>query len=192
MSPSRIRYRRSPRHFARLGDAPSAMRASERAIDIYSQRVSPDDERILSATNLLAVAAIDAGDLRRARTEFEQLLPRIERSLGSNHRNYAAVLGNLAILRLELGEYEGVEQQLRRVSSSTSSCMGRITAASTCAGSRWVCSISSTGRLSESIAISSTPSTVSDEWSGPATGSKHTRCWASPRRCVHAATSIRR
>jgi tetratricopeptide (TPR) repeat protein/predicted Ser/Thr protein kinase len=99
---------------SRLGDAPSSMRASERAIAIYTQRVGPDDERMLSAINTLAAGAIDAGDLRRARAELEQLMPRIERSLGTHHRNFAAVLGNLGYLRLELGEYDGVEQQLKR------------------------------------------------------------------------------
>jgi len=100
--------------YARLGDAPSALRTSERALDIYKHSLDPDDERILSATNIFAAAAIDAGDLRRARAEWEQLLPRIARSLGTNHRNYASVIGNLGYLRIELGEYDGVEQQLKR------------------------------------------------------------------------------
>ncbi|MET0532590.1 MAG: serine/threonine-protein kinase [Steroidobacter sp.] len=100
--------------FARLGNAVEAIRASERAIDIYHGTVGADDERTLSAINILAASAVDAGDLRRARIEFEQLLPRTERSLGTNHRNFAAALGNLAYLRLELGEHDGVQQQLER------------------------------------------------------------------------------
>lgn len=100
--------------YARLGDARSAISASERAIDIYEEQTNGDDERLLSAMNVLAIAAVDAGDPRRARNAFEQLLPRIERSLGTKHRNYGQVLGNLAYARLELGEYDGVEQQLKR------------------------------------------------------------------------------
>ena len=100
--------------FLRLGESPAAIRASERAIDIYAHSVGPDDERTLTSMNVLAAAAFDAGDLRKARRQFAQLLPRIGRSLGPEHRNFAAVLANLAFLRMQLEEFEGVEQQFRR------------------------------------------------------------------------------
>jgi eukaryotic-like serine/threonine-protein kinase len=98
----------------RSGEPPEAATlVAERALDIYSHAVDPNDERVLTTINVLIACAVNAGDLPRARTLYAQLLPRVERSLGRDHRNYAAALGNLAFVRIELGDFEGVEQQLR-------------------------------------------------------------------------------
>ena len=97
----------------RSGDTQQAALIGERALDIYSRTVDGNDERVLTTLNVLIACAFNAGDLRRARALYEQLLPRIEHSLGVEHRNYAAALGNLGFVKVELGEYRGVEQELR-------------------------------------------------------------------------------
>src|SRR6185436_11748054 len=60
------------------GDAQAAAHPAEQALDIYSHTLDANDERMLTATNVLLAAAFIAGDLRRARSLYEQLLPRIE------------------------------------------------------------------------------------------------------------------
>jgi tetratricopeptide (TPR) repeat protein len=98
----------------RLGEPQHAAETAARAVDIYTLSASNDDERMLSAMNVRALSLSAAGNLIQARGYFEQLVPLIERSLGPRHRRFSAVLINLANVKIELEDYDGVEQHLRR------------------------------------------------------------------------------
>jgi len=96
------------------GHKREAVHTSERAVQIYASSVSPYDERALNAKIALANALLNSDQLARARAQYQELLPLVERSLGPGHRTLAAVLINLAFAKVGLEDYEGVEQQLRQ------------------------------------------------------------------------------
>jgi serine/threonine-protein kinase len=98
----------------RQGHKLEAVRAGERAVQIYAGTVSPYDERAVNAKITLASALVRSGQLVRARSKYQEVLPLVEHSLGPEHRTLAAVLTNLANTKLQLEDYDGVAQQLQR------------------------------------------------------------------------------
>jgi serine/threonine-protein kinase len=103
--------------YYRLGAAKPAVQSAERAVEIYTESLPENDERLLSALDRHALALANAGEYERARAAFQALIPRMERTLGPNNARFASALTNLANMKMDLDDFEGVESLLLRVAA---------------------------------------------------------------------------
>lgn len=102
--------------YRRTGEYARGVEAFERALAIREHHLGTDAVDVGKvALNLGSLFHVMGGRDERARDLYERALVIYERELGPDHPMVASAIGNLAMVRQRLGEYDGVEPMLRRM-----------------------------------------------------------------------------
>ncbi len=90
--------------YRNLGEYTNARVHLERALEVYRERVSPEDRGFLKARKREADLLLDEGRYRDAQSQLEQLLPLHRRQFGPEHQETLEVMMALAISYEQQGQ----------------------------------------------------------------------------------------
>ncbi len=97
------------------GQAEEALELLELALEFHKARLGAFDVSALTTQSNMALALRRLRRFEEARAVYLELIPQLERALGSGSRSYMGARENLSLTLLDLGRYEEAEKELRQV-----------------------------------------------------------------------------
>jgi tetratricopeptide (TPR) repeat protein len=107
------------------GEFRAARVQAQRAIDTVVEAIGPDDSRIVSPTNELALVAEALGELEVAREHFGRAVEMLHASRGPSHPDVVSLENNLAGLDITLGRFEPALVRLEKVLAAKEALEGK-------------------------------------------------------------------